>query len=238
MVEAPNPRRLHPQPWHVYAKCFSRLRCCGWAYGYVLVMLYYMCWWGWILGKWGMAETVWCCSVMVEAANPHWLHPTSILDVYKVFEHLEMLWMGIWVRTYAVLHVQVGVNFRKNGEWPSLYDVAVSCLRLQTPKDCIPQPYWMYKCVWAAWYAVDGHMGTYLCRFTCAGRGGFEGKRGMAEPVWCCGVIVVVEAANPHWLHFTSILYVYKVFEHLQMLWMGIWVYPYRRITCAGGGEF
>jgi hypothetical protein len=26
-----------------------------------------------------------------------------------------MLWMGKWVHTYAVLHVQVGVNFRENG---------------------------------------------------------------------------------------------------------------------------
>jgi hypothetical protein len=40
--------------------------------------------------------------------------------------------------------VQVGVNFRKNGVWLSLYDVAVSLLRLQTPIDCIPHPYWMY----------------------------------------------------------------------------------------------
>jgi len=73
-----------------------------------------------------------------------------------------MLWMGIWVHPYAVLHVQVGVSFRKNGVWPSLYDVAVSWLRLQTPIDCIP-----------------------------------------------------------------PILGVYKVFWHLEMLWMGIWVHPY-----------
>jgi hypothetical protein len=30
---------------------------------------------------------------------------------------------------------------------------------------------------------VDGHMGTHLCRITCAGGGEFEGKWGMAEPV-------------------------------------------------------
>ncbi len=53
---------------------------------------------------------------MAEAANPHILYPTSILDVYKGFWHLEMLWMGIWVHPYAVIHVQVGVNFRKNGD--------------------------------------------------------------------------------------------------------------------------
>jgi hypothetical protein len=60
---------------------------------------------------------------MVEATNPQRLHPTSILDVYNEFEHVEMLWMGIWEHTHAVLHVQVGVNFRINGVWPSLYDV-------------------------------------------------------------------------------------------------------------------
>jgi hypothetical protein len=38
----------------------------------------------------------------------------------------------------------------------------VSWLRLQTPKDCIPHPYWMYKSVLAAWDAVDGHIGTPL----------------------------------------------------------------------------
>jgi hypothetical protein len=128
--------------------------------------------------KWGMAEPVWCCGVMVEAANPHWLHPTSILDV-KVFELLEMLWMGIWVHTYAVLHVQVGMNFRENGEWPRLYDVAVSWLTLQTPKDCIPHPCWMYtKCfstLSCCWWAY-GY--TLLPLTHCAGRGGFFGKMG------------------------------------------------------------
>ena len=34
---------------------------------------------------------------MVEADIHLKLLPTSIVDVYKVFEHLEMLWMGIWV---------------------------------------------------------------------------------------------------------------------------------------------
>ena len=50
----------------------STLRCCGWAYGYVL-MPYYMCWWGWILGKleYSRAEPVWCCGVMVEANSLH-----------------------------------------------------------------------------------------------------------------------------------------------------------------------
>ena len=58
-----------------------------------------------------------------------------------------MVWIGIWVHPYAVICVQVGVSFRENGVWLSLYDVVVSLLRLKTPIDCIPHPYWMYtKC--------------------------------------------------------------------------------------------
>ncbi len=49
-----------------------------------------------------------CCGVMVEAVNHHLLHPTFILDVYKVFKHLHMLWMGIWVHPYTVIPVQMG----------------------------------------------------------------------------------------------------------------------------------
>jgi len=52
--------------------------------------------------------------------------------------------MGIWVHHYAVIRVQVVVIFRENGVWPSMYDVVVSWLRLHTPIDCIPHPYWMY----------------------------------------------------------------------------------------------
>ena len=33
-------------------------------------------------------------------ANPQKLHPKSILDVYKVSERLEMLWMGMLYTQY------------------------------------------------------------------------------------------------------------------------------------------
>ena len=45
----------------------------------------------------------------------------------------------------AVITCAGGGEFRGKGVWPSLYAVAVSWLRLQTPKDCIPHPYWMYR---------------------------------------------------------------------------------------------
>ena len=163
---------LTASPNHgIYSKCLSSLRCCGWAYGYTL-MPCYMCRWGWIIGKMGMADSVWCCGVMVEAANPQRLHPNFILDVYKVFEQLEMPWVGIWVHPHAVLHVLMGVNIRGNGVWLSLFDVVVSWLRQQTPIDCIPIPYWMYtQCLSSLRCCGWAYMGTHLCRIACADGG-------------------------------------------------------------------
>ena len=45
---------------------------------------------------------------MVEATNPHRLFPTSMSYVYTVFQHLDILWIGIWVYPYTVMPVQVG----------------------------------------------------------------------------------------------------------------------------------
>jgi hypothetical protein len=56
--------------------------------------------------NWGGAEPKQCCNVMVEATNLHRLHPTSMSYVYTVLQHLDMLWMGIWVYPYTVMSVQ------------------------------------------------------------------------------------------------------------------------------------
>jgi hypothetical protein len=71
--------------------------------------------------------------------HPYW--------IYKVFEHLEMLWMGIWVHPYTVMPVQAGVDFRKIGALlsPSPSDVVMSWLRLQATIDCILQPW--HSCI-------------------------------------------------------------------------------------------
>ena len=45
---------------------------------------------GQILKNWGMGEPEWCCGVMVEAARGFRLYTTYILDVYNVFEHLDI----------------------------------------------------------------------------------------------------------------------------------------------------
>ncbi len=89
-------------------------------------------------------------------------------------------------------------------------DVIMPWLRLQTPVDCIPHPYHMYiKCfstsICCGWAYGCTLTLLCLCRWVC-----FFYNWGMAEPEWCCNVMV--EAPNPRRLHLTSISYVYKVF--------------------------
>ncbi len=43
------------------------------------------------------------------------MHRTSILDVYEVFKHLDVLWMGIWVHPYTVMPLQVEAKFGEIG---------------------------------------------------------------------------------------------------------------------------
>jgi hypothetical protein len=39
---------------------------------------------------------------MVEAVEPFKLHPTSMSYLYKVFEHLKLLVMGIWMHIHSI----------------------------------------------------------------------------------------------------------------------------------------
>ena len=76
--------------------------------------------------SWGLGEAECCCGVLVEATNSFRRHHTSISYVYKVFEHLDMLWMDIWVHPYTVILVLVGVNFWKVGVWVRVNGIVVS----------------------------------------------------------------------------------------------------------------
>jgi hypothetical protein len=123
--------------------------------------------------------------------------------------------------------VQVGVNFRKIGVWLRLYDVVQLWLR-QTPRDCIPHPYWIHKVfehLEMLWMGIWLHPYTVMPVQVGVD---FQKNWGMSKSEWCCGVMV--EAANPHWLHPTTMAYICIVFEHLEMLWMGMLVHPYSYI--------
>ncbi len=69
---------------------------------------------GQILENWGQAERKQHRGIIVEAVNHPTLHHTSIIHVSEVFEHLHMLWNGIWVHPYTVMMVQGGGQILEN----------------------------------------------------------------------------------------------------------------------------
>jgi hypothetical protein len=57
-----------------------------------------------------------CHYAIVEAVVPFKLHPTSMTYIYKVCEHLHLLWMGIWLYTHIIIATDyVFPRFRRVG---------------------------------------------------------------------------------------------------------------------------
>jgi hypothetical protein len=93
---------------------------------------------------WGcgsIVESNWCHYVMVEAGSQLKLLPTSILDIYKVFEHIDMLSIGIWYQPYTVIPTLLGWDFGALSNLWSQNDVIMSWLGLTATSNCFPQPY-------------------------------------------------------------------------------------------------
>jgi hypothetical protein len=79
---------------------------------------------------------------MVEADSHLKLLPTSILDIYNMFEHIDMLSMGIQYHPYTVIPtLLLGSDFGVLGHLWSQNDVIMSWLRLTVTSNCFPHPY-------------------------------------------------------------------------------------------------
>ena len=66
---------------------------------------------------------------IVEAVEPFKLHPTSMSYIYKVFEHLKQLWMGIWQHTHTVTTTDASSDLGELAE--ILDDVSVEMIPLR-----------------------------------------------------------------------------------------------------------
>ena len=82
---------------------FSTFICGGWAYGWTLRLLHIMSRWGAqfqfcnIAVRWGPNDSVmsWLRlqTLAVCIPHPYW--------IYELFEHIHMLWLGLWVQPYC-----------------------------------------------------------------------------------------------------------------------------------------
>jgi hypothetical protein len=72
------------------------------------------------------------------------LIPTSILDIYKVFEHMYMLSICIKHQPYTDIPTLLGSDFDVLGHMWSQNDVIMLWLRLTATSNYLPHPYWTY----------------------------------------------------------------------------------------------
>jgi hypothetical protein len=78
---------------------------------------------------------------MVVADSHFKLLPASILDIYKVFEHMDMLSMGIEYQPYTFTPILLGADFGALGYLWSQNDVIMSWLKLTATSNCFLHPY-------------------------------------------------------------------------------------------------
>jgi hypothetical protein len=147
------------------------------------------CW-----GSGSLVESKWCHYVMVEADSHTKLLPTSILDIYDVFEHIDMLFMGIWYQPYTVIPTLLGSDVGALGHLWSQNDVIMSWLKLTAYQTAPPIHLRHLQNVWACWYAVHVHTVSGLHSYTHPTWLRFWGSGSLVESKWCHYVMVETES--------------------------------------------
>ena len=66
---------------------------------------------------------------IIEAVEPFKLHPISMSFIYKVFDHLNQLWMGIWQHTHTITTTEVSPDLGELAE--IIDDVSVETIPLR-----------------------------------------------------------------------------------------------------------
>ncbi len=168
-----------------------------------------------------LVESKWSHYVMVEADSHLKLLSTPISDIYKVFEWIDMLSMG----TVSALHSYTHTTWLRFSGSGSLVgnqnDVIMSRLRLTVTSNCFMHTYWTYTKSLSTLICCPLACSSSLTQFTHPTWLRFWGSGSLVESTWCD--YVMVEADSHLKLLLTSILDMYKVFGHIDVLSIGIW---------------
>ncbi len=113
----------------------------------------------WVIfwGSGSLVESKWRHYFMVKAHSHLKLLPASILDIYKVFEHIDILVWGIRQQPQTVIPTLLGSDVKVLGHLWSQNDVITSWFRLTANSNCFLHPHHTYTrclstlicCPWA-----------------------------------------------------------------------------------------
>ncbi len=151
----------------------------------------------WVIfwGSGSLLESKWCHYVMVEAHRHLKRLPASMLDICKVFEHIDILFWGMQQQPQTVIPTLLVSDFGVLDHLWSQNDVIMSWLRLTANSDCFPASAFLHiLSVWAHWYAVNGHMVVASNSYTHPTWLILCGSGSLVESKWCDYVIVEADS--------------------------------------------
>ncbi len=219
MVEADSHLKLLPTSILDICLVFSTLICCPLAYSISLTQLY-LPYLAQILGFWVTCEVkmMWLCH------GWGWQPPQTAPHIH--IKHIQ----GVWAHWYAVhwhkgsaLHSYTHPTFRFWGSGSLVESKWCDCVMVEADGHLklLPASISAIYKVFGHWYAVYGHMVAVLNIYTHPTWLRFWGSGSLVDSKWYH--YVMVHADSHLELLPVSILDINKVFEHIDMLSIGIW---------------
>jgi hypothetical protein len=100
----------------------------------------------WVIfwGSGSLVESKWCHYVMVKAHSHLKLLPESILDIWKVFEHIDILFGGIQKQPQTVIPTLLVSDLGVLGHLCNQNDVITTWFRLTANSNCFLHPHDTY----------------------------------------------------------------------------------------------
>ncbi len=142
-------------------------------------------------GSGSLVESKWCHYIMVNVYSPLKLLPASILDIFKVFEHIDILFWGnrqqpqtviptLLLSGFGVLNLKMMSLHHGLGWQPTQTASCIHIIHIQS--------------VWAYWYAVHGHMVVASSSYTHPTWLIPGGSGSLVESKWCHYVMVEADS--------------------------------------------
>ena len=150
-----------------------------------------------------------------------WKQSQTALPIHlRHFQSVWVHWYAVHWHTVAALPSYLT---RVLGFWVT-YGVNMMSLHhgwgWQLPQTASPIHIRHIHSVWAHWYAIHWYMVAALHSYTHPNWLRIWGSESLVESKWCCWVMV---DADSHLKLLPVILGTYTVFEHIDMLSIGIW---------------
>ncbi len=160
-----------------------------------------------------------CHYTLVEAIEPSKLHPMPMSYVYKVFEHLLRLWIGLWLHTHTFITTDTSPIWKS---WLKSYLMQVSKLCHYTLIDAV-ETFQIASHVhgihiYGVWGSSQVVMGVWFHTH-------INDTTGTYPDLWELGEILPDASVQAMPLHFDWGCWTFQTASHVHFIHIwGVWV--------------